>query len=303
MAHGLAPSLACDDDYDAMSSRDKKRQREERSWAWWFGALGLLLLLLGLGSLSAAAIAASRLPVPTEQTCCALFNNGGAPAQSVGFGVINNLAVFLDDTTDATLNALTYAFNQNGTWSTTFGNAVGWVNITTLLENYYFSDYEFFVTNTIHNSAWDYTTSTLTVEYLHEAFTGSDRLMYEDNYTVISYPPETAFAQDRVSVFRFDCSFRIVYLRTYFDNLQRVSTFTSVYPPVCARCSGTCITDMQIAEASLAVHGNARQQGVRNRLARLKPAGVDYSVPPQRPAPGQRRPRPPGLALDNRVAL
>ena len=167
------------------------------------------------------------------------LTGAGRPRNQSGFGVINNLAVFLDDTTaDATLDALTYAFNQNGTWSTTFGNAVGFVNISAMLENYYFSDYEFFVTNTIHNSAWDYTTSTLTVEYLHEAFTGSDRLMYEANYSVISYPPETAFAQDRVSVFKFDCSFRIVYLRTYFDNLQRVSTFTSAFPPVCAALLG-----------------------------------------------------------------
>ena len=302
MTHGLAASTS-DDDYRAMDSRDKKHRKRERSWIWLFGALGLLLLLLGIGSLIAAAIAASRLPAPTDQTCCAIFDAGEAAAQSVGFGVINNLAVFLDDTTDTTLNALIYAFNQNGTWSTTFGNAVGWANISILLENYYFSDYEFFVTNTIHNSAWDYTTSTLTVEYLHEAFTGSDRLMYEDNFTVISYTTETPFAQDRVTVFRFDCSYRIVYLRTYFDNLQRVSTFTSDYPPVCARCSGTCITEMQIAEASLAVHGNARQQGGRNRLARLKPAGVDYSVPPQRPTADQRRPRPSGLAPENFLAL
>src|SRR6202012_1599558 len=149
-------------------------------------------------------------------------------------------------------------------WSTTFGNAAVWANISALLEDYYFSDYEFFVTNTIHNSAWDYSTSTLTVEYLHEAFTGSQRLMYADTFTIISYTPETAFAQDRVSVFLSDCPYPIGYLRPYFDNLQRVSTFTSDYPEMCARCSGQCVSSASLQAASLAVYGNARKKRTRN---------------------------------------
>jgi hypothetical protein len=76
-----------------MSTREKHRRKErEYGWAWWFAALGLLLLLLGIGTLAAAAYTAARVPQPTELACCALFDTNRAPAQSVGFGVINNLA-------------------------------------------------------------------------------------------------------------------------------------------------------------------------------------------------------------------
>lgn len=278
-----------------MSTRDRRSRREASgySWAGWLAALGLVLLLLGIGTLAAAAYTAARVPQPTELACCALFDTNRAPAQSVGFGVIANLAVFLDDATSTTLNALVAAFNTNGTWSTTFGNFQGTDAITTLLDEYYFSDYEFFVTNTVHDSAWDYTTSTLTVQYLHEAYTASERYMYNDSYTVVLYPSETPFAQDRVSVFKFDCAFRIVYMRTYFDNLQRVSTFTSDYPATCARCTGECVTQQTVQSASRAVHGAARQQAARNGVLRL--AGTNYSEPRHRPPPEARRPQPVGV--------
>jgi hypothetical protein len=145
---------------------------------------------------------------------------------------------------------------------------------------------------------------------LHEAFTGDDRYMYDANYTVTSYTPETPFAQDRVSVFKFDCAFRIVYMRTYFDNLQRVSTFTTDYPATCARCTGECVTQQTIQSASLAIHGAVRQQAMRSNALRagggagpLRLAGTNYSEPLHRPSPESRRPRPVGVPSQPGIAL
>lgn len=303
--------------------REKEKRRRKREWAWWLWLLLLLLLLLLLGNLGASIYTAAHVPQPTESACCSLFAGGQAPAQSVAFSVIGWLAVFLDDVTTTTQDEIVNSFNANGTWSTVFLNAQGSSEIIALLNDYYFSNYEFFVTNTIHQAYWDYTQSTLTVEYLHEAFTGDDRYMYDDSFVVTSYPPETPFAQDRATIFKFDCSYRIVYMRTYFDNLQRVSTFTTDYPDPCSRCTGTCVTQQHLTAAQKAVMRGARAQNAliahhgpksaaarQLAIARVIKSGDDddsgsNSTPshPVRPSPDTRRPKPNGIPVHERLAL
>ncbi len=295
--------------------REKDRRRRKRAWAWWLWALLGLLLLLGLGIFATTVYTAVHVPQPTESACCSLFSGGQAPAQSVAFSVIGWLAVFLDDPGTDTQTHLVESFAANGTWSTATINAFGQGEIDALLTDYYFSSYEFFVTNTIQDAYWDYTQSTLTVAYLHEALTGDERYMWDDDFVVTQYSSETSFAQDRVSIFQFDCSYRLVYMRTYYNDYQRVSTYTTDHPAVCSRCTGACVSEEHITAAQRAIIRGARAQNAlvarngprsasANQAASRALAGgrTADNATVTRPDPSTRRPKPVGVPVHRGVA-
>ena len=88
----------------------------------------------------------------------------------------------------------------------------------------------------IRNTYWDCITRTLTVE----------RTFYATNLTpnkIFAYPnfgspavilqPGNKYSQDQAVAFQFDCNYKLVFYREYYNSGQFVSTYTDRYPAVC----------------------------------------------------------------------
>src|SRR5947208_3779428 len=82
----------------------------------------------------------------------------------------------------------------------------------------------------IRKAYWDCETRTLAVENRYSVKTLVPRVIGPDSQPL---PPGFTYVQDLFIVYQFDCDYKMVYNREYFDNAQFISTYTDKYPPVC----------------------------------------------------------------------
>jgi hypothetical protein len=86
---------------------------------------------------------------------------------------------------------------------------------------------------------WDCITRTLTIEWTWSALLTKDRpFVFGLTGPTVILPAGATYSQDMLVCYKFDCDFKLVFSRQYYDGEQFVSTFTKDYPPVCKiKCS------------------------------------------------------------------
>ena len=88
----------------------------------------------------------------------------------------------------------------------------------------------------IRKTYWDCVTRTLGVERTWFATNVmADRIFAFPNFgnPAVILQPGNNYSQDQFVCFQFDCDFKLVFYREYYDSSQFISTYTDNYPPVC----------------------------------------------------------------------
>lgn len=167
--------------------------------------------------------------------CCSTFDTGRSRAEQIGTSMALSMSTLLTDSVNAKNTFASY-FATNGVMSTSRGNFVGQTAIKNALQDYINNPGEQNVAVSIRESYWDYVKSTLVKEQQWKATTTASRYLLNNVSQIVLYPSGTNYTTDDAIVIRFDCHFKVVYYRQYFDSVQRVSTYTQSYPYVCEHC-------------------------------------------------------------------
>lgn len=242
-----------------MAQRDKRSNRPGNS-----RYLVLLLLIPALLALW-AAIAGTLTYQDVNNLaplCCANHNASGGGARAAGLALLNNYADYIAScdagNCSTTISAaIVRAFATGGVFSSVFGNVVGRDNLTDYLDA---SGAQFPACSNItalRAVLWDFRTSTLSVELECTQFVDPDYLV-----------------QDRVALFRFDCSGLIVYQRSYYNAQQEEPLYPLAVTAPCNYCD--CATEPQVGvQAHDAAQARllARRQA-RNPRAKAKRGGI-----------------------------
>lgn len=193
------------------------------------------VLLLGIPILIIVAI---DLADDNDPNCCGLADSGRGRAENVGSEMLLALSQILVDPEGMSRQFASF-FDEDGVFSQVIGNARGRHHIAEAIELYATTGHDTNLVIRPKKMYWDAKLSTLTIEMLWSATTNHSRQFLDaDNDHVVHYPAGTPYQQDDAIIIRFNCNFKVVYYRDYFDQVQLVSTFTKRYDPVCTPCGG-----------------------------------------------------------------
>ena len=215
------------------------RQPSGTSWAWWL-ALGLafvLLLALALIGITGANLAKT---VDISNQCCNCYNNGRGTAEQINTAIVESFNIISSDPNNSVAIFASY-FDTDAIWATSNFDIIGVDAITAFALAYAQNPGETNVTVVTHLTYWDPKTFTLSVERNWTATLTADRIFLNttdpDNFQYSTYPAGTTYTQDDFVIYRFNCDFKIVWYREYFDTVQLgPSTWTDEYPTPCLQC-------------------------------------------------------------------
>lgn len=191
-----------------------------RTFIYVIGGLltGGMLWLLIADTFTAANINAKCFDVDT--LCCAQWDSGRERAEHIGASFARDWSIMLSQTNHAKHEFVEKFAHHKGVYSTVDGNNVGRIDIMTALQQYVDTTRDLHVTIRIHRFSWDSETYTLTIEWEWSADADED----------------THYVQDQAIEIRFDCEFKVVFYRGYWDSTQQYSTYTRRYTHACDTC-------------------------------------------------------------------
>ena len=155
----------------------------------------------------------------TTDMCCHHWDTGREHAEQIGTQFALYWAQLQSDPAQFK-DAFADLFERHhGVYSTVDGNFYGDTNIQGALQTWLSSTSDSAITISIERMFWDAETRTLSINWIWAANS------------------QYFYTQDQFIIIRFDCDFKVVYYRGYFDVEQSTSTFTNDY----ARACGTCL--------------------------------------------------------------
>ncbi len=153
----------------------------------------------------------------TTELCCNHLDEDRQKAKQIGT-LISLYWSQLRDDEPANAQNFYDLFARGGVLSSIYGNYYGSTNIQNAMVELFDAWAGIYNSITIEGFFWDAETRTLTMYWIWWG-------VYEGPYSIDIY-----------IVIRFDCDFRIVYYRPYWDTQQILSTFVNTTERACSTC-------------------------------------------------------------------
>ncbi len=178
--------------------------------------VGGMIWLLIADRYTAANINAKCFDLDT--VCCSHWDSGREHAERIGASFAHDWSIMLFQTNHAK-HEFAEKFSHHGIYSTAYANYQGRSNIQAALQQYVDTTSDTRVRIHIHRFYWDSERYTLTIEWTWWADTAGG-----------------PYSQDQAIEIRFDCEFKVVFYRGYWDSSQQNSTYTRRHAPACDQC-------------------------------------------------------------------